>query len=75
MNGYNKVLGKKKEPGEPTHCYWFWDDDGFWKSDCGVAFVFEVGGPKENKFKFCYKCGKHIKSYEPRTEGRKHGRY
>lgn len=41
-------------------CEW-WDEDGVWVSSCGAAFHFEDGGPKDNDFNFCYKCGKPLR--------------
>lgn len=40
-------------------CNWVEEPGGeFWKSDCGMAFRFDTGHPKENGFKYCPKCGK-----------------
>lgn len=44
-------------------CAWTLDDsnDGdFWETGCGEAFRFTDGGPTDNGFIFCYKCGKRI---------------
>ena len=40
-------------------CVW-WNEDGVWYTDCGELFEFTVDGPKENSFKYCYRCGKMI---------------
>ena len=45
---------------EQETCEW-WDEDGVWASSCGIAFVFNEGDPAENKFNFCYNCGKPIR--------------
>lgn len=39
-------------------CHWFEDEDGFWRSDCGVTWSFNDGGPAENGVAYCYGCGK-----------------
>lgn len=44
-------------------CIWQLDDlmDGdLWETSCGQAFQFTDGGPEDNQFKFCYRCGKEI---------------
>lgn len=43
-------------------CGWYnADDDGIWKSDCGlVDWCFNDGGPVENKMEFCCGCGKKL---------------
>lgn len=38
-------------------CEWSFDDDGYWGSACGSSWVFNDGGPIENKCSFCQKCG------------------
>ena len=50
-----KVVSETKDK-----CTWQPDEDGTWSSQCGLAFVFNEQGPKENHFKFCPKCGKEI---------------
>ena len=49
-------------------CEWSKDDDDFeidvWHSDCGVAWEFTEGGPKENHYIYCHGCGKRIKEVE-----------
>lgn len=46
-------------------CKWTLDsvewESNKWDSDCGESFTFEVGGPEENKMKFCCYCGKRLK--------------
>jgi len=38
-------------------CQWSEDSDGNWDTSCGETFVFEHGGPKENKARWCQYCG------------------
>lgn len=38
-------------------CKWTVDGDGVWYTECGNAFVFDTGGPADNKFKVCPYCG------------------
>lgn len=38
-----------------------WDMCDTWSSDCGLEWIFEDGGPIENKMKFCCYCGKPLK--------------
>jgi hypothetical protein len=38
-------------------CQWTEDEDGNWSTACGECFVFETGGPKENKAQWCPFCG------------------
>lgn len=48
-------------PERPGTCQWTGDEDGdFWETDCGHAFQFNNGGPKENDQKFCGYCGKPV---------------
>lgn len=47
------------------YCEWHLDDatdSCLWETSCGQAFQFTDGGPEDNKFKFCYYCGKLIQS-------------
>lgn len=49
--------------GDEDRCAWTLDDsnDGeFWETGCGEAFRFTDGGPTDNGFVCCYKCGKRI---------------
>ena len=49
------------EPSEmDKKCKWTEDTDGYWRSECGDAFVFNEGTPPENGFNFCCFCGKEI---------------
>jgi len=44
-------------------CTWSQDSDpdsDTWVSDCGAMFIFNDGSPKDNDFKFCYRCGKPL---------------
>lgn len=45
-----------------------WSYDEYWSSPCGVEFVFDNDGPTENKFKFCYGCGKPIEIVRDKGE-------
>ena len=36
-------------------------DDSYYETECGRAFCFNDGGPKENSFKYCPYCGGKIK--------------
>jgi hypothetical protein len=49
---------------EPLTCHWAdetdGDGDGYWDTQCGHAFQFNEGGPKENDFAFCGYCGGRI---------------
>lgn len=47
-------------PHPKIFCKWQADDDGCWDTECGECFVFEDGGPKENKSRFCQYCGGRI---------------
>lgn len=38
-------------------CRWSEDEEGHWDTACGECFVFETGGPKENKARWCPYCG------------------
>jgi len=44
------------------HCVWTNDDDGPWTTDCGQSFEFTTDGPRENKFNYCYFCGRALKA-------------
>jgi len=43
-------------------CDWRENDDGNWETECGQMFAFETGTPTDNKMKFCYCCGKPLRS-------------
>lgn len=38
-------------------CFWREDEDGIWMTACREEFVFLVGGPEDNKVRFCCYCG------------------
>lgn len=40
-------------------CVWR-ETEEMWEADCGVAWTFNNGGPKENSMKYCHVCGKEI---------------
>lgn len=53
-------MARTKRPvGE--RCRWKEDPDGPWQTECGQSFQFETDGPKENKFHYCYHCGRPLK--------------
>ena len=41
-------------------CLWVQDSDGIWNTNCGVAFEFNEGLPKDNHANFCHNCGKPL---------------
>ena len=43
-------------------CIWRFDPEGYWQPGCDKeeAFLFTVGGPAENNFRFCPYCGKPL---------------
>ena len=50
-------MARTKQPPKP-HCRWTVDEhDGSWNGDCGAKWVFNEGGPVENKMRFCPQCG------------------
>lgn len=54
-----------------SDCVWTVEPDPdceFWETDCGETFVFETGGPTENKMKFCCYCGANLKEKILRPE-------
>jgi len=65
QNGYHAGYEQRKRDEDKYRCYWSYNDDGFWEGECGAAWEFTTGGPAKNRFKFCFKCGHRIKSYEP----------
>lgn len=49
-------------------CEWLGNDDGTWNPSCdGEAFIFNDGGPLENKFRFCPYCAKPIGEFQEDT--------
>ena len=47
-------------------CVWKPDDiDGGWDASCGLKYVFNFDGPKENNFNFCPHCGHLLVVGEP----------
>jgi hypothetical protein len=57
-------VGRRPEECRWTHDATEWEDIK-WDTDCGEAFVFIDGGPKENKVKFCCYCGRPVKAVQP----------
>ncbi len=46
-----------------------WNEQEFadyWETDCGDAFCFTDGGPKDNHMKFCCYCGKKLQEKKHR---------
>ena len=43
--------------GRNDTCTWVEDSEGTWESECGSAYGFFEGGPKENHVRFCHQCG------------------
>ena len=41
-------------------CRWSEDKDGNWDTACGECFVFDAGGPIENRARWCLYCGRRI---------------
>jgi len=43
-------------------CIWSQDDEDSdtWATGCGEYFVLNDGTPKENRFNYCYHCGKKL---------------
>ena len=54
-------MATKKASKAQPFCWWTEDDDGLWLTDCAHTFEFNVGGPVENKQKFCGYCGKSLR--------------
>jgi hypothetical protein len=52
------------KPGECIEikdiCTWTEDEEGRWYSDCDGSFEFNLGGPFDNKMKFCGYCGRPL---------------
>ena len=49
-------------------CKWSHDWHEFWKGQCGITFEFTEGGPEDNGFSFCPKCGKRLEVEESTQE-------
>lgn len=60
------ALMDKLPPDEP--CRWRYDEDDFWGTGCGEAFVFMDGGPAENRVAFCPYCGRPLEIIEANEE-------
>lgn len=59
-------------PDDPAKfCDWTQLDEnsGHYESTCGMSFVFDDGGPVNNEFAFCPKCGKKLKENQWEYEG------
>jgi len=58
MTGSGEFTDDDKVAGGLTDsCLWRQDADGNWDTQCGNAYVFIEGGPKDNQFVFCPYCG------------------
>jgi len=45
-------------------CKWkYTEPECAWEAECGGMFSFIDGGPRENKYNYCPRCGKLIKSH------------
>ena len=46
------------------------DSFGNWETECGNAFIIDVGTPTENEFTYCCFCGKKLveKQYSEENE-------
>ena len=51
-------------------CTWTLNDDGYgvWFATCGSAWSFTEGGPEDNNFNFCHKCGGALVIVRPEPE-------
>lgn len=54
------VQSRRAAPGRTHSCRWKADEDGNWWSSCGEGFVFNDGGPVENRMRYCPYCGKRL---------------
>lgn len=41
-------------------CIWSEDEDGYWNTACGEAWILNDGGPSDNRCNYCFYCGKPI---------------
>lgn len=49
---------------QDNYCLWILVDTydaNQWATQCGAEWIFDEGSPRENGYKFCPMCGKHIK--------------
>ena len=46
--------------GRRDKCTWKEDDANDWDTECGHTFMFNDGGPNDNRFAFCPYCGRQI---------------
>lgn len=59
-------MARTKKPIGPF-CVWMHDQDfDFFDTDCGEAFQFIDGSPKDNGLNFCCYCGRKLKVKEPK---------
>lgn len=58
----------RKDAGE---CAWTVDtsyEGDTWDGSCGAKWTFTEGGPKDNNFHFCHKCGRPVKAIDSAIE-------
>lgn len=41
-------------------CAWNEDEEGYWNTTCGEIWIFNDGGPSDNRCNYCFYCGKPI---------------
>ena len=49
----------RAEADRAGECQWV-PSDGGWKTSCGHMYIFETGGPTENRVVYCCYCGKRL---------------
>lgn len=60
------ALFKPEAPNKPKKvdtrkpCAWREYADGVWNTNCGEAFVFIDGTPRDNGFRYCPYCGRML---------------
>ena len=48
---------------DPATCAWTNDADAYaWDTACGEKWLFNVGGPSDNRVRFCHGCGRKVKT-------------
>jgi hypothetical protein len=54
------VLSILSDDQEPAFCEWAFG--GYlWSASCGATWEFPEGSPEDNKFRYCPRCGRHVK--------------
>jgi Mg2+/Co2+ transporter CorC len=64
----NEATRTTSSPATGSTCEWI-DQEDYWQTQCGDDFVFTVGGPLENNFKYCPYCGDEIILSNAKNEG------